>query len=227
MKRKHPLILIPPSESKKEGGTRPPLKQVTSDAQVMISTLLDFQGSWSDLLGVKGPGLNKAIQSNLDLMTAPTMPAIERYTGVVYRGIDYPTLSRTGKSFFDAHVRIVSPLFGLVKPRQDIPDYKLKMGKLDAAGYWRKIHEKELRGSTVIDLLPQTFRKAVVYTEGIRVDFIIEEDGRRKPAGHNGKLIKGKFVRWLCEEGVTDPQDFKRFREDGFQWASGKFIKTV
>jgi cytoplasmic iron level regulating protein YaaA (DUF328/UPF0246 family) len=179
------------------------------------------------LYGVKGRALEAARKANQNILVSPTLPAIERYGGVVYDGIDYPTLSAEAQEFLQAHVRIVSALFGLITPEQPIPEYKLKIEKLDAAKYWKPIIAKKITGSFVIDLLPQAHQKAVEYKQGVTVDFIFSKNGKAVPSGHHGKLIKGKFIRWLCEEMVSEPQDFNGFKEDGFGFDGRNFVKRV
>ena len=80
------------------------------------------------LLGVKGPALEKAMAENAGLQEAPTLPAIERYTGVMYDAIDYRSLDAGATEAFDRNVIIMSGLFGMVRPLDMIPAYKLKMG---------------------------------------------------------------------------------------------------
>jgi len=218
------LILIPPSEGKTPGGAGKPVKPGKAQ-QEMNDRLHNYDGDWGKLLGVKGKALDEAIEVNQSVLEAPTMPAIERYSGVVYDGIDYPGLSKDGRQFFDRHVRVVSALFGLLKPKESIPNYKLKIEKLDAANYWQPIIAKALRNKFVIDVLPKAHQKAVRYEDGIVVDFIVEKNGKRKPAGHHGKRVKGRFVRWLCENGVVSPDDFAGFDEDGFKWDGEVFFK--
>jgi len=145
---------------------------------------------------------------------------------VVYNGINYGALPDKSKEFFKAHVRIVSALFGLLKADDLIPDYKLKIEKLDAAKYWQPIISNKLKGHFIIDLLPQTHQKAVDYDNGLKIDFIVRKYGKAIPAGHHGKLIKGKFVYWLCRHGLTDPKDFSGFNEDGFKFDGANFIKA-
>jgi len=186
---------------------------------------MSYKGDPSQLYGVKGKALEAALNANRTILSSPTMPAIERYSGVVYNGIHYPTLATQAKEFFQAHVRIVSALFGLVKSDELIPDYKLKIEKLDAAFYWKPIINKLLSGYFVIDLLPQTHQKAVGYKEGVKVDFLVFKKDKPVPVGHQGKLIKGRFIRWLCEQGVTDPARLSGFQEDGFKFDGKNFIK--
>lgn len=221
------VILIPPSEGKTPAGSGRPLKAFDKDARVIYDRLMAYQGDFSQLYGVKGKALEAARLANAGILTASTLPAIERYSGVVYDGIDYPSLPVKARDFFNAHVRIISALFGFLAPQDLIPDYKLKIEKLDAAAYWRPLITKKLSGCFVVDLLPQAHQSAVSYVRGVRVDFIVLKNGKAVPAGHHGKLIKGKFVRWLCEEGVTDPQKFGGFREDGFLFDGVKFVKRL
>ncbi|MFT5387145.1 MAG: cytoplasmic iron level regulating protein YaaA (DUF328/UPF0246 family) [Candidatus Omnitrophota bacterium] len=58
----------------------------------------------------------------------------------------------------------------------------------------------------------------MAYSNGVRIDFVIEKDGERKPAGHNGKLIKGKFVRWLCENKITSTEKLPQFKINNGTW---------
>ncbi|MBI1386818.1 MAG: peroxide stress protein YaaA [bacterium] len=221
---KKTYILIPPSEGKRPGGAGEPIDP-TPEARVMIERLSEFGGDWGKLLGVKGKALDEAIQANHAILHSPSLPAIERYSGVVYDGIDYPGMAPAARRVFNTRVRIVSAVFGLLKPADPIPDYKLSIAKLDAAHYWREIIADRLRGVFVIDLLPLTHLKAAPYDGGIRVDFIRIINGKRTPAGHQGKFIKGRFIRWLCENKIADPADFSAFHEDGYRWTGDSFVR--
>ncbi len=219
------LILIPPSEGKSSHGRFKPLGRFDPKVKVIYDRLTAYSGDVSELYGVKGKALEAAVAANCAVLSSETLPAIERYSGVVYDGIDYPSLPDKAKKFFNDHVRIVSALFGLLKPKDLIPDYKLKIEKLDTAKYWRPILARELKGFFIIDLLPQAHQKAVAYDQGVKVDFIVQKNGKPTPAGHQGKLIKGKFIRWLCLEQVTDPKDFGRFQEEGFRFDGENFVR--
>ena len=225
MAQKDLRILIPPSEGKTPGGEGNSLRRVRTPAKEMVERLSAFEGDWENLLGVKSGAKDAAIEANQNILRTATMPAIERYTGVVYQGIDYSSLKKAAQTFFDRHVRIVSAVFGLVEPQLPIPDYKLKIEKLDAARYWRPLIAKELSDCLVIDLLPQAHKKAVAYENGIEVEFFLEKSGKKKSSGHFGKLIKGKFVRWLCENKVKGVERFKEFEEDGYLWNGEFFLK--
>jgi cytoplasmic iron level regulating protein YaaA (DUF328/UPF0246 family) len=174
------LILIPPSEGKNLGGENPPITYSKTTKQI----IQDF---------------NLKLDMN-------ALPAIQRYKGVVYKGIDYPTLKN--KELFNKHVRIISGLFGMIEPEQNIPNYKLQMDKTHK--YW----DIDLSEYEVIDCLPKVHRKAVKHN-GIEINFFQIKNGKRVNAGHNGKLIKGRFVRWLIENNFPDFKEFPDAKWNG------------
>jgi len=217
------IILIPPSEGKAEGGNEEAIK-TSAEVKAQIKRLQNYSGDIEKLLGVKGKALKKAKKANKNILKSKTMPAIKRYTGVVYAGIDYANLRIENKKYFDKHVRIVSALFGLVTPQDKIPNYKLKIEKLDSAKYWKTKISEKLKNKYVIDLLPQSHKKAVEYKDGIQIEFKITKKGKTIPAGHKGKYIKGRYIRWLCQ---TKTKDITKFFEDGFKWNGKYYLKEV
>lgn len=217
------IILIPPSEGKADGGNNEPLKSVSGVAADLIEAIKEADPK--KLYGLKEKALEKAVSVNKDVLNSKTMPAIERYTGVVYDAIDYQTLKNT--SDFEKKVLIVSGLFGLVSPTDLIPNYRLKIDKLKAAQLWVNSNSERLKDAFVIDLLPQAHKKAVKYDHGIEVEFVLKKAGKKMPAGHQGKHIKGRFVRWLIENNINDPRHFKKFVEEGYTWTGENFLKEV
>lgn len=208
-------ILIPPSEGKTKGGNNKALGKLTEDVFKRLSKIPIDERMLEKFYGVKRNNLDLAIDANENIKTSLTMSAIKRYTGVVYKGISYDTMTEKGQKFFENHVLITSGLFGLVKPLDLIPNYKYKMQK----GKQLEINE------FCIDLLPKLHHDAVKYLNGIRIDFIIEKNGRRMPAGHKGKLIKGQFIRWLSENQINSVKCFEKFEKDGFKFDGENFIK--
>ncbi len=209
------LVLIPPSEGKVSGGEQKPLEHVRDEVVSVQKSILTAKHP-EKLYGVKKALAFKAHELNKTITTTPTMPAIKRYSGVVYKAIDYDSLSAKAKSFFHVHFRILSPMFGLVKPNERIPEYKMKFSKLKLDAYWKPILSKKLESFFIIDLLAKEQRKAVYYENGIRVDFQLKQDGVKRAAGHFGKHIKGRFIRFMCEHSYTNIDDLATFSEDGF-----------
>jgi cytoplasmic iron level regulating protein YaaA (DUF328/UPF0246 family) len=162
----------------------------------------------------------------------PTLPAIERYVGVLYRELDAATLSPAGKRRLVRQVLIVSGLWGLVGPRDPIPAYRLKMSaRLDGVGrlstWWRPQLTEALAsrvpGAVIWDLLPIEHSAAIDWDHlaprrRVTVRFL---DANGRTVSHWNKLLKGSIVRWLAETGATDPAELAGFEHpQGYRFDS-------
>jgi len=227
-------ILIPPSEGKaRTKGSKIKFSDTNFKFErhvnqvVRLLELIDDE----DLRSVYGTSSEKALgfhRQNQDIFNSFCAPAIERYTGVVYEHINWPTLSEKSKKYMEKHTFIFSGLFGMLTPMTLIPDYKLKMNVLSLQHHWNPILTEALNNEkSIIDLLPQVHRKA--YTPNkknvIPVDFLIINKGKKTAAGHFGKAVKGEFIRHMAQNNVTNIDEFSSFEYDGFKWDGSSFIK--
>lgn len=219
------IILIPPSEGKIDGGRFDCLNKFEEVTERLLDELNSYEGDFGKLYGLKDRALEKAREINGKIKTAKTLPAIERYSGVVYKGIDYDSINN--KKLFDEKVYILSGLFGLINCKKLIPNYKFKIDFFKADKLWKEKIADFLKDYYVIDLLPLAHKKAVNYENGIEVEFVVIKNDKKKFAGHEGKLVKGKFVRWLIENNIEDVNSFKKFNEEGYEWDGKRFIKNL
>jgi hypothetical protein len=126
----------------------------------------------------------------------------------------------------DEHIYIFSGLFGLVTPQTLIPDYKLKMNVLSLQHHWNPVLTEALKDEVIIDLLPQVHRKAYKPTENVtNVDFMVINKGKKTAAGHFGKAVKGKFIRYIAQNKIESTDNFSGFEYEGFKWDGESFIK--
>ena len=223
-------ILLPPSEGKSsEPGSTSYTEACAAQVDDTLGVLRHLKrlkaGERMKFYGASTPEKTKAAHAlNLSALEAPGLPAIERYTGVVYTHIEPGTLPR--KAAAGKRLLIVSGLFGLIAGCTPIPEYKLPMNPW-LAKYWRETNTARLatlaQDKPVLDLLSQTYRKAVDYPALVTVDFRVQ--GGKKPAGHFGKAIKGRFVRWLLENNVRNVKDFDGFTEDGYRFDGANFVQ--
>jgi hypothetical protein len=220
------LVMLPPSEGKAvDGSTRnkfvsnsgvfgPALGSFRTDVARALAAL---SGGDAKLLGVKGDLLARAQLANRTLVGNPTLPAWQRYTGVVWDHLDLaglPTATRTA-----AIKRIIVPsgFAGLVRADDPLPDYRLKMGaRLAPFGllstWWRDDLTDALLAYTkkapIVDLLPQEHRAAVDWSRVntlVRIDLVSKSGGI--VGGHNAKAAKGLLARHLL---VSTGSDFER-----------------
>jgi cytoplasmic iron level regulating protein YaaA (DUF328/UPF0246 family) len=225
-----PLILLPPSEGKAPGGSgaqwSPGTMAIDLDderALVMAALARAMRGneaSRSRLLGVKGRTLAAATAADHDVASSRTMPAIERYTGVLFDALDHTSLSAAHRRRLASSLVIVSGLWGLVAPGDPIPDYKLKMGaSLPQLGklstWWRDAVTARLveraRDRTVWNLLPSEHAAAFRPPADLlrfTVRFLEPRaDGSLVAVSHANKYLKGSLVRFLLAHPTAGPHD--------------------
>ena len=224
-------MLLPPSEGKATGGGRRvwepesgSFSDLAGDRRAVVDALGGARGGSEKLLGVKGEHLDRAQSANRSLVGAPTLPAWQRYTGVVWDHLDPADLAVADRR----RIVIVSALLGLVRGDDPVPDYRLKMsanlaplGKLST--WWRADLSARLNryatGRTAkqprvfVDLLPQEHRAAWHPDErvhGVSIEFV---DPTGKPGGHFAKAAKGELARAILTEGLGAVD---RWRHDRF-----------
>ena len=143
-----------------------------------------------------------------DVVGSPTLPAHERYTGVVWQHLDPATLTRVARARAESGVVAVSGLLGLVGFDDPVPDYRCKMGaSLPPLGklsrWWRPRLTEALAArigtATVVDLLPEEHAAALdraLLAEAARHYLRVEfTDGGGRAAGHGAKAAKGLAAR--------------------------------
>lgn len=205
-----PVLLLPPSEGKALDGDGAPWSTGT-----MADAALDRHRR-TVLAAARRDGATKR--------AAPTLPAIARYTGVLYRELDWPSLPAAARRRGEAQVRTLSGLWGLVAPGDPIPHYRLKasarLGDLGVlASWWRPRLEPVLAeltaGRVVWDLLPIEHARMTTWRDGdeapaqrITVRFV---DASGATVSHWNKLLKGALVRWVLTERPVGARDLAGF----------------
>lgn len=237
LSRSESVILLPPSEKKRSGGERggwlrsfPTLDPGRHEViEALHRYLRRPDAHHQRLFGVKGDALAEAIVKNLAVLDSPTLPAVERYEGVLYNELNYRSLSAAAKQSFDDSAVIFSGLWGLVRPTDPLPDYKLKMGAAlppmnRLATWWRPQLSVALddfvTDRVVWDLLPQehaTAWKGATETYRLRIGvWFLDERGRR--VAHWNKLLKGSLVRLIVEHQPTSVEELIGFEHpEGYE----------
>jgi cytoplasmic iron level regulating protein YaaA (DUF328/UPF0246 family) len=213
------LILLPPSETKRPGGAG-----ISIDKLAIIWAALDpardqliaaletlCQDSDKAAKALKlGKKSRAEVAKNLAIMTSPTMPALHRYTGVLYQALDANSLSPKALKFAGERLFIQSALFGLLPALEQIPDYRFsassKLPGINLIQVWTSAHEAvwprmvgpilDLRSSEYQMLNPIPKEREQYQVE------VFSEDG--KMLNHFNKKSKGLFVRAALENDLTD-----------------------
>ncbi|MEP6625254.1 MAG: peroxide stress protein YaaA [Acidimicrobiia bacterium] len=212
------VVLLPPSEGKAAGGAGPGWAPPTgrfaelAPRRLRVANALKrARGGNARMLGATGTLLATARATNRALVDAPTLPAWQRFTGVVWEHLDPAGLGARGLGRARDGVIVVSAVTGLSAWDDPVPDFRLKfsaalppMGRL--AAFWREplsaVLNHHLTGRVVVDLLPNEHREAWT-PEPARYTLVrpvlATQDG--KPAGHAGKATKGRLARALLQSG--------------------------
>ena len=127
-------ILFSPSEGKKSGGCGKKLAQLLfgrdkrTDILKAYNSIMDEGDTehLQQLFGIKKSTDYAPYVQNL--FTADCMTAIERYSGVAYDYLDYPSLDASSQEYLQTHTVIFSNLFGPIMGGDCIPNYKVKQG---------------------------------------------------------------------------------------------------
>ena len=215
------LVILPPSETKADGGRGLPLDLsalsypvLTSGRTALIAAVqtlaLDLDASLAALK--LSPKQRFEVERNRALMHAPTMPALERYTGVLYDPINAASLSLREREFAGRHIVVHSALFGFIGAADPVPAYRLSHDSR-VPGFALKKHWKDsiqsvfaehdglildLRSQSYVALGPAPAREGSYYLRAVTEG----PDGRTRALNHFNKKAKGDLVRALISSGA-------------------------
>ncbi|MFT3662722.1 MAG: peroxide stress protein YaaA [Gordonia sp. (in: high G+C Gram-positive bacteria)] len=209
-------VILPPSETKSDGGRGAPLdlealclpelnavRRRLADALVELSADLDASQ--------KALGLGRAqlaeVDRNAELFLSPTRPAVERYTGVLYDALDHRGMTRASKTKAADRLMIGSALFGVVAATDPIPAYRLSGGSRlpgfgTLASVWKPVLSPALEeiDDFVLDLRSGAYLSLGPIRGAVTATVVTEQpDGSRKVVSHFNKHYKGLIARDLVK----------------------------
>lgn len=209
-------ILLPPSETKAIGGDKPslaesPIRDNLSDSrEQIINALIKLCGDRDKAIKALklGPKQHQDVDRNLEIYSAPTMPAVDRYTGVLFDALKLEGPVK-GKALL-----IQSALFGLIPASTPIPYYRFswdsKLDGINLKKHWQQAHEHFFEdGQTVLDMRSKSYQELAPVSNAERwvVEVLVEyKNGTRKPLNHFNKKAKGVFARFADSEDLNSIQ---------------------
>ena len=215
------LVVLPPSETKVSGGVpgtsldlaELSFPSMTAVRENLIAELIELSSDVDRAkralkLGVKGDG---EVARNQELRSSPVLPALERYTGVLYDALGYPDLPAAQQAFVNTRVGVFSALWGLVMATDPIPAYRLSFDSPLASGkpgkHWSAVADDlwaEAPGF-ILDLRSEGYRSLAPVPEqrGVFLTLVTPGPrGSRKALGHANKAVKGELVKQLAVTGA-------------------------
>lgn len=164
--------------------------------------------------------------------------AITSYEGIQYQYMSPKTLENEGLLYLDKHLRIISGLYGIVRPFDGVREYRLEMQALLKIGDKRNLYdfwgsricdyiiEEDLKSNetqAVINLASEEYSKVVLpyikeRTKCISISFLKSTDKGFKKQATLQKMARGEMVRYMAEQNITDPEALKDFNRLGFEF---------
>jgi cytoplasmic iron level regulating protein YaaA (DUF328/UPF0246 family) len=163
-------------------------------------------------------------------------PAIYAFDGDVYDGFDVKTLDSKAVAFAQDHIRILSGLYGALRPLDLMQPYRLEMGTplktakgKDLCAFWgtkvtdalKEVLEKQKK-PVLLNLASEEYFKVLQPKElgcpVISPVFQDGKDGKYKIISFYAKRARGLMARYVVENRITDPADLKGFNLDGYKY---------
>lgn len=215
-------------------------------ASELIAVLRDYSPArigelmhLSDALSV----LNVGRYAHWESEHAEARPAIMSFNGDVYTGFDAPSLDAKGLKYAQRHVRILSGLYGLLRPLDRMHPYRLEMGTRlanprgkDLYTFWgatitealnRQLAES--KSSALVNLASTEYFRSVkpklLDAPVIEPVFQDWKNGQYKIISFFAKRARGMMARYATDYAITDPEQLKEFDVDGYAFdanASGE-----
>ena len=168
---------------------------------------------------------------------AEERPALFAFAGDVYAGFEVHSLDEDALPFAQDHLRILSGLYGLLRPLDNIRPYRLEMGTKWAPGrarnlyrWWggriaeRLVADLDDSGSrTIVNLASKEYWRAAEASlpadvRVIEIDFREEGPDGLRFNTFAAKRARGMMARWICEHRLNDPEALKAFDSDGYAY---------
>lgn len=161
--------------------------------------------------------------------------AVYAFAGEVYRGLEVSTLEEEKLPFLQENLRIISGLYGILKPLDVILPYRLEMGTKLKVGrkdnlykFWgdklaETLNEEMEDGELLVNLASNEYNKAVL-NKALRANVITPvfkdfKNGQLKTIMTFAKRARGLMVRYIVDHNITSAEDLKGFDTEGYRFS--------
>ncbi len=172
---------------------------------------------------------------NLPFNEDNARPAVYAFSGDVYRGLDVYTLPPDKMDRMQHTVRILSGLYGILKPLDLIQPYRLEMGTHMTVGknknlyeFWKKkitqkLNEELQNGELFLNLASNEYFNAID-TKSLKVPVVTPvfkelKNGEYKVVSIFAKLARGYMTRFILDTNASTLDDIKAFDYEGYQYS--------
>jgi cytoplasmic iron level regulating protein YaaA (DUF328/UPF0246 family) len=163
-------------------------------------------------------------------------PAIDSFLGDIYSGLQVASLTEQDRLYAHQHVRILSGLYGVLRPLDGIYPYRFEMGyrlpRSDVANlyqFWGStIADTLVKAEPIVDLTAVEYSKTITkYIEATRIvtpRFLTHTKKEGQRIGDpvfvvvHAKIARGAFANWMIRNRIEDVKRLKDFAEIGYEY---------
>jgi len=194
-----------------------------------LSELLEINSNLTQL------NIDRYVKWHAPFTTVNAKQAVLTFDGEAFRGLNPKTFTEDDFSYAQDHLRILSGLYGVLRPLDLIQPYRLEVSsKLrneqgnDLYAFWQEKVTRSLINAlttsggeqTVINLTSSEYFKTLRFRENnirwIDFDFLEYQGDRTKQIVIYTKKARGMMTRFILKNRITDPEDLKGFSDAGY-----------
>jgi len=166
--------------------------------------------------------------------TKNAKPAILAFKGDVYTGLEADNFNKREMTFAQKHLRILSGLYGLLKPLDLMQPYRLEMGTKLKTGKLKNLYEfwdnritdllnqdfKQSKSMAFLNLASQEYMKSVqqdrLIGSLVNIHFKEERNGKLKVIAFNAKKARGAMAKMIVKNKITKVNDLYKLTVNGY-----------
>ncbi len=159
--------------------------------------------------------------------------AIKAYDGILYKRFDVNSLNEKELNFANDTIRIISAMYGVLKPYDSIYPYRLEMqskisidDSKDIYDFWGNTIALELEkeNDIILNLCSKEYSKSFIShlknkEKMFNCEFLVQKDGKLKTQATLAKQARGLMARFIVKNQINDINLVKNFSSDGFRFS--------
>lgn len=227
---------LPPAFAQLDAGLSRPA--FVSEAELLVQQLRGLDAAAIGRLMELSPALT---QLNVDrfqawrprFTTKNSRAALLAFNGDVYEGLHARSLDEAGLRWANEHLRILSGLYGLLRPLDRLQAYRLEMGRPLATArganlyaFWGEQIAQALNrlgsGRPLVNLASQEYARAMLRPVLRRpvIEPVFEEvrGGQAKVISFFSKRARGLMARYAIDQRINEPEALRGFELEGYRW---------
>lgn len=159
---------------------------------------------------------------------APKGCAILSFDGIQYQYMDVTSLDEKHLEYLEEHLRILSGLYGILRPLDEISKYRLDFEDklINLYEFWEDEIRNHFKSEEIIDLASKEYGQNIYkYLDKtpVKIDFkeevFVEGDIKLKTKATPSKILRGRMVNYMARNNVEDIEQLKKFSCDGYNYS--------